>query len=204
MTGLCGRLVALVIALGLLLVSPMGANAQSFDNALAGFTSDSFNDTDAASAAVAASGNSRALAIIQALQESRLLFTPDPKKVYIREPGGAIIDAATGQIVTTAPADLKPVRLNNRVRRTIDAAVGSMTLLAPERTTRLEAARAVFKSKDASALPTLEAAIAKEADPAIRRAMLDARAAVVLFMPETKESDKAEAVAVMRERGDQD
>jgi urea transport system permease protein len=204
MTGLCGRFVALVIALGVVLAGSLKAHAQSYEDALAGFTADSFNDTDAAITAVAASGNPRAIVVIQALQESRLLFTAEPKKVYIREPGGAVVDAATGQPVATPPADLKPVRLNNRIRRTIDAALGGLTLLAPDPATRLEAARAVFKSKDANALPTLEAAIPKETNAAVRKTMIEARAAIILFMPEARETDKVDAVAVIRERGDQE
>jgi len=40
-----------------------------------------------------------------------------------------------------------------------------LTLLAPEPAKRLEAAQAVFKSKDANALPALDQAIAKETEP---------------------------------------
>ena len=153
---------ALVVALSLLAVGGLSAKAQGFETALAGFTTDSYDDTDAAIAAVAASGNPLAEKVIEALQDGRLLFSAELKKVYIRETSGAILDAATGApIAGDAPADLKPVRINNRLRRTIDAAIGSLTLLAPDPARRLEAARAVFKSKDASVLPTLEAAIAK-------------------------------------------
>src|SRR5262245_37373320 len=201
----CGRLMALVVALSLLLCGSLAANAQNFEAALAGFTADSFDDTDAAISAVAASGNALAEDVIVALQNGRLLFSAELKKVYIREPSGAIVDAATGAPVAgAAPADLRPVRINNRLRRSIDAAIGSLTLLAPNPARRLDAARAVFKSKDASALPTLEAAIAKEMVPAIKKAMLEARAAIILFLPDVKDADKVEAIAVIRERGDQE
>ena len=65
-----------------------------------------------------------------------------------------------------APADLDNVRLNNRLRGAIDAALGGLTLLANNPGARYEAAQAVFKSRAASALPTLETAIAKEQRPA--------------------------------------
>jgi urea transport system permease protein len=208
MTVLYDRIVALVIMLGLLVATGLNANAQgnapSYESALAGFTNDAFDDTDAAITAVAASGSPRAIDVIQALQSGRLLFSADPKKVYIREPSGTIVDALTNDVVATPPADLKPVRINNRLRRTIDAALGGLTLLAPDRAKRLEAARAVFKSRDAGILPTLEAAIARETDTTVKQVMLEARAAVILFMPEAKEADKIAAVAVLRERGDQD
>ena len=62
--------------------------------------------------------------------------------------------------------------LNNRLRGAIDAALGGLTLLASNPAARYDAAQAVFKSRAASALPTLETALAKEQDPRIKRALL--------------------------------
>src|SRR5436190_17648467 len=107
---LCERIIALVFALGLLIAGALGASAQNYQAALAGFTKDSFNDTDSAIGAVAASGNPLALDVIQALQDGRLLFAGDT--VFIRDKAGAILDAATGKPAAGAPADLSPVRLN--------------------------------------------------------------------------------------------
>src|SRR5436305_9578620 len=115
------RIIALVFALGLLLAGALGAHAQSAQNyeaALAGFTKDSFNDTDSAISAVAASGNPLALPLIEALQDGRLSYSGD--KVFIRDKAGAILDAATGKpAIGAVPAELKTVRLNNRLRRTV-------------------------------------------------------------------------------------
>jgi len=205
MSAVCDRLIALVFALSLLLVGGLSANAQRYEDALAGFVADSFSDTDAAVAAVAASGNPLAVQVIEALQDGRLLFSTAEKKVYIREKSGALLDAATGSPAAgSPPADLKPVRVNNRVRRAIDAAIGSLTLLSSDPVRRLEAARAVFKSRDPNALATIEAAIPKEPDPAIKKALIEARAAIILFKPDAKESDKIDAVLVIRTRGDQE
>jgi urea transport system permease protein len=205
MSALYDRVVALVIAIGLLVACGLSANAQSYEEALAKFTADSFSDTDDAISAVAASGNPLAIRVIEALQDGRLLFSAEQKKVFIREASGALLDAATGKpIAGDPPSDLQRVRINNRLRRSIDAALGGLTLLSADPARRLEAARAVFKSKEASALPTLETAIAKETDPTVKQALIEARAAVVLFLPEAKEADKLDAVAVIRQRGDQE
>jgi urea transport system permease protein len=209
MSGLRDCFIALAIALSLLVLGGLDAsaqgNVQGYEDALARFTADSFDDTDAAITAVAASGNALTIEVIRALQDGRLLFSADPKKVYIRDRDGTILDAATGTPPTAAaPTDLKPVRINNRLRRSIDAALGGLTLLAADPARRLEAARAVFKSKDASALPTIEVALAKETDAALKKAMREARAAAILFTADAKETDKIEAVAVIRERGDQE
>jgi urea transport system permease protein len=202
-------LVAFVSSLGMLLAGTRAANAQSnaqsFESALSRLTGDSFADTEAALGEIAGSGHAMAQTVVQALQDGRLLFSAGEKKVYIRDASGGTLDARTGQrIAGEAPADLKPVRINNRVRRAIEAALGALTLLAADPDKRLEAAQAVFKSRDASALATLDAAIAKETVPRIRQALVEARAAVVLNLPDAKEADKLAAVAVIRARGDQD
>src|SRR5215216_1603971 len=98
------RIIALVFALGLLLAGALSANAQTYEAALAGFTKDSFNDTDSAISAVATSGN----------------------PVFIKDMAGAILDAATGKPAAAAPANLANVRLNNRLRRSVEAALGGL------------------------------------------------------------------------------
>ena len=52
-----------------------------------------------------------------------------------------------------------------RCAAAIDAAIGSLTLANPDPAKRVAAAEAVFKSRDAKALPAIEAALAKETDP---------------------------------------
>ncbi|MEJ0077701.1 MAG: urea ABC transporter permease subunit UrtB [Alphaproteobacteria bacterium] len=199
---LCERIIALVFALGLLFAGTLTANAQNYEAALAGFTKDSFNDTDAAIGAVAASGNPLAVQVIEALQDGRLAFSGD--KVFIREKSGTTLDAATGKPAAAAPADLKTVRLNNRLRRSIEAALGGLTLMSPDPARRLEAAQAVFKSRDANALPTLDAALAKETDARVKRTLTEARAAVILFQPNAAENDKIAAIGVIRDLANQD
>jgi urea transport system permease protein len=202
----CERIVAVVIALGLLVAGALSANAQgnvqAYEAALTGFTKDSFNDTDSAIGAVAASGSPLALEVINALQDGRLAFSGD--KVFIKDKAGTVLDAATGKPTASAPAELKTVRLNNRLRRSVEAALGGLTLLAADPAKRLEAAQAVFRSRDANALPTLEAALAKETESRVKRALTEARAAVILFQSDAKETDKISAIGVIRERADQD
>ena len=198
------RLATLLCAFVLLLAAGAPASAQSYAEALAKFTTDSYSDTDAGIAGVATSGNPLAAQVIEALQDGRLLFSADDKRVYIRERSGAVLDAATGKAASGAPANLKPVRINNRLRRSIEAALGGLTLLSPDAGKRFEAAQAVFKSKDPALLPTLDTAIGKETDQRVKRALQEARAAVILLMADAKEADKVAAIGVIRDRGDQD
>jgi len=201
----CERCLALLAALGLLLAGAWAVQAESYEEALAKFAGDSYNDTDAAISGIAASGNPIAAQVIEALQDGRLLFSPEDKRIYFRDGKGATLDAATGKPISGAePTGLKTVRVNNRIRRAIEAALGGLTLLSTDPAKRLEAAKAVFKSKDANALATLEAAMAKESDPRVKSALVEARAAIVAGKQDAKEADRLAAIAIIRDRGDQD
>jgi urea transport system permease protein len=202
MRSFCGRLVASVVALAWLLAAPP-AIGQTLDDALTKFAADSFSQTETGIAALAASGSPRAMAIIEALQAGQLVFDRASKRIFIRQ-GGDVLDAATGNAIASPPAELSTVRINNRLRRAIDAALGSLTLMAPDPAQRFASAQAVFKSRDAGALPALDAAIAKEQESRIKRALEEARAAVILYKDDASEAAKIDAIGVIRERGDQD
>jgi urea transport system permease protein len=173
--------------------------------ALAHFVEDDFSETDSGITEVTATGDPRAATIIEALQDGRLQFSAEQKKVYYNDKAGALIDALTGAKVNgDPPGDLDKVRLNNRLRGTIDAALGGLRLQGGDANRRFEAAQAVFKSREQSVLPALEAAVAKETDPRVKRALTEARAAVVLYSDDASVADKLAAVGVIRSRGDQE
>jgi urea transport system permease protein len=197
-------LVALLLAFGFLL-GQTTARADALDDALVHFTAGDFDETITGVKAVAASGSPRAAAIITALQNGQLMFSAEKQAVYIQDSDNKLFDAATGQEVTgDPPADLDTVALNNRLRGIIDAAIGGLTLLSTDPAKRLDAAEAVFKSRQASTLPTVEAAIAKEQDPRIKLVLMQARAAIILSSDSASDDDKIAAVAVIQQRGDQD
>jgi urea transport system permease protein len=198
------RLVALLLAIAMAFTAPCPARAD-WAGALAHFTADDFSETADGIAKIAASGDPRAAAIIEALRDGRLLFSAQDKKVFYKDKSDKLIDARTGAAIAGAgPADLANVRLTNRLRRAIDAALGELTLMAPDPGRRLEAAHAVFKSRDENALPGVEAALEKETNERVKRALTEARAAIVLASGSTSEADKLAAIAVMRARGDQE
>ncbi len=197
-------LFALLLATGVVLGGAT-AHSASLDEALTHFTADDFDETATGLNEVAASGSPRAELILRALQDGQLMFSAERKAVYIKDETGKLSDAATGDPITDdPPADLDNVRINNRLRGAIDAALGTLTLLANDPTARFEAAQAVFKSRDANALPALATAIGKEQDPRVKRALIDARAAALLSSPDAKDEDKLAAVNTIARRGDQD
>ena len=150
------RMVALVCALGLLLAAAATAHAGPYEDALAGFTEGSLSDTGDAIDKVVASGNPLAAQVLRRLQDARLMFSAEQKKVYIKTKDDKLLDAATGKPFTGAPPDdIDTVIVNNRLRKVIDAALGSLTLMSPSADQRYDAAQAVFKSREANALPAL-------------------------------------------------
>jgi urea transport system permease protein len=195
------RTLALVV---FLVVHAVPAFAGPFEDAVAKLADDDFADTEAAVAAIAESGNPLAYPIISALHDERLMFDDDSKKVYIKETDGKIIDAATGAAVASLPDSADSVRLNNKLRRHIQAALGGLTLMAPDVAARIKAAQEVFKSHDESLLPVVEKALAGETDRTAKAALEQARAAIILFKSDSSEIDKLKAVAAIRSRGDQE
>ena len=204
------RFIALVLAIGVLVFGLLasltaGAQAGPYEDALSRFSADSFDETIEGINGVVTSGNVLAAPVITALQDGRLLFSAESKRIFIRDRSDRLIDAATGEpIAGSPPADLTPVRLNNRLRRIVEAALGGLTLMAPDPGKRLEAAQAVLRSKDANALPALDQAIAKETDARVKQALIEARAAVVLYLDTGSDADKIEAIDQITQRGDQE
>jgi len=205
MRSFCERIVALTFAFGVLIAAAAPVFAGPYEDALPKFTTDEFDDTIDGIGAVATSGSPLAAPLIQALKDGRLLYSAAQKKVYIKTADDKVLDAETGEPVSgNPPDDADTVRLNNRIRNIIDAALGNLTLMASNAGRRYDAAQAVFKSRDEAALPTLEKALAAEKDARVKRAMTEARAAIILYKQDASDVDKLAAVRVIGDRGDQD
>ncbi len=201
----CLAVLLLVFALvpGMLLTGV--ARAGPYEDALVGFTQGSLSDTGHAIDQVIASGSPLAELVLTALDDGRLMFSAANKTVYIQTKDGKLLDAATGKPFTgKPPADIDNVIVNNRLRNIIDADLGTLMLMSANPDHRYNAAQAVFKSRDQNALPNLEKALAKETDPRVKRAFEQARAAIVLNKPGMTDAQKLAAIAVIRDRGDQD
>jgi urea transport system permease protein len=199
-----GRCVAVLFAIVLAFAAPP-LRAAGLEEALAHFATDDYGEIEAGITAVAESGDPRAASILEALQDDRLFYSAEQKRVFYKDQSGRLFDALTAMpAADSGPADMDTVGINNRLRRALDAALGGLTLMSPDRSRRYDAAQAVFKSHEANVLPAIEAAIDKETDARIKRALNQARAAIILNADDASEADKLAAVAVIRARGDQD
>ncbi|MDP3548181.1 MAG: urea ABC transporter permease subunit UrtB, partial [Phreatobacter sp.] len=188
-SGDCAKRMASAVLLAVLslLLLAFPARAQDASPLVQRFATETFNDIVGAVNGLATSGSPRAAPIIEALRDSRLVYRPADRTVFIRRPDGSFVSAVTGEPVAEV-GTTRPVRLNNNVRRAIEAAVGALSLLHPDASRRNSAAEAVFKSRDGTALPALEAAIAQERDPRIRTLMEEARAAILVANPQASEA----------------
>ncbi|NBN80472.1 urea ABC transporter permease subunit UrtB [Microvirga tunisiensis] len=166
-----------------------------------------FKETEAQIGALAATGNPAVAPALEALAEGNLYERKSDGLVVVGVRSGAdlaLTDPLTGAALGTAPpAALTKVKVNNSLRRVIRTALGGLTLMAPDSSVRLSAAEAIFKSRDGDALPLLDQAMTAETDQRVRKAMDEARAAVLLS-GSADDALKLGSIRVLAERGDRD
>jgi urea transport system permease protein len=196
------RTLWLLLAVALATAGPSVAQPLT-DETVTRLLADSFPDTEAAIASVASGGAPHAADILQALADRRLLFSAGAKAIFFRDAAGKGFDGRTG-LAAEIPGDAAPVRLNNRLRGSVQAALGSLTLMSPDPQQRLRAAESVFRSRDATALAPLNEALARETNPRVKRAFEDARAAVILSDASQPEAQRMAAAALIAEGAHQE
>src|SRR5712664_4260685 len=151
----------LLSALASVLIAGM-ALAVDLPALVANLTTGSFGDRETAVGALAASGDARAAPILDALAAGQLYVRKSDNTVVIGKPDGnqlALTEAISGKPAGSgSEAELNRVRVNNRLRGVIEAAVGSLTLMSSDARVRREAADALFKRRDASSLAALDQA----------------------------------------------
>ena len=86
----------------------------------------------------------------------------------------------------------------------VEAALGSLTLQSPDPAKRVQAAQSVFKTHDEAMLPGIDGALATETNKAAKLAFTEASAAILLFKEDATDSEKLEAIATIKARGDQE
>src|SRR5947209_5237467 len=87
---------------------------------LAPLASQNFDEIRRGIEQLAVSGDPHAAPVLEALQAGRLLSGPGG--LFIKDASGNLTNAETGE--PASAASLRPVRVNNAVRRAVDAAMG--------------------------------------------------------------------------------
>jgi urea transport system permease protein len=181
------------------LLSAAPVRADDLATLVAGLATESFPDKQRAVAALGELGDPRAVSILQALTEGRLLRGADGR-VVISAPADAMIsvrDAITGdEVAGAAPENFKRIIVNNRLRSAIERALGALTLFSTDRAARLAAAQDALRHPSAAEAALLEKAITAERDPEIRAAMQQGLSAARLVS-----GSKQERLAAVRSLG---
>src|SRR3981189_1631846 len=94
MRALGDRFVALLLSLGLIAALVTSARAGPYEDALRRFTAASFGGTSEGIKEVVASGNQLAATVVGALQEGRLLFSAQSKRVFIKDQPNRLTEPA--------------------------------------------------------------------------------------------------------------
>ncbi|WP_370204707.1 urea ABC transporter permease subunit UrtB [Pararhodobacter marinus] len=189
-----------LLALCLAMLTPLAASAQTLDELVARLPDGSYDDRAAVVAEIAATGDPRALAVLEALLEGELEQRNSDGRIVIvggtrRAPTGT--DALTGEeLGELGRRATERIRVNNSLRRTIRTAMGVMTLRDPDPARRLAAAEAALRSPAVEQLDALDAAMQAEELDYIREAQTLAHAATILASDADTET-KIEAVGVI-------
>ena len=158
-----------------------------------------FGQTEKLVEALAATGDIAVLPALRALSNGDLYYREDDGAVFITRKGSSsrnlvLIDPLTGaEAGERSKRDLEKVKVNNNLRRSIDAAIAGLTLMSPDRTIRLSAARAMMNAPSEDNLALIEEALAAEEDGEIAAALGQARAISILNSSRPIEA-KAEAI----------
>jgi len=185
----------LLVLFACLMARPLPAQ-DNFSAELVGLGA-SFSETAATVERLGISGNPRALVILKALQDGKLIRTADGRILLVQ--GDAAVDAATGAALNIAPNGAEPVRLNNRVRAALRSALGQLQLLSADDQERSAAADAVFRRASAENIPLIATALARETDTTIKTKLQLALAASQLAGDDA--GKKLQAIATLGSAG---
>jgi urea transport system permease protein len=173
-----------LVFVAILAVIAAPAVAKDFSTVVAGLAAAGFSGEERALADLARLGDPRAVPLLEAWHEGRLLKAPDGR-ILISQPQGdttRLTDAVTAAAVSGLdPDSLDTVLINDRLRGDIDAALGALMLFSPDPDSRLAAARDALYHPSAEAAARLTRALAAEKRADIRAAMRQALSAAQLF-----------------------
>ncbi|MGN6778764.1 urea ABC transporter permease subunit UrtB, partial [Rhizobium sp.] len=154
---------------------------------------------------LAKSGDPKVVPALQAFSDGDLYVRKSDNQVFIAKSSGDmmdLVDPLTGQAAGQEAKDnLGKIKINNNLRRAVRAALGGLTLMSPDRATRLEAAQSILKAPSADSLDAVETALQSEKDADIRGVLERARAVAVLGSDRPIAEKKAAIETIKNEGG---
>jgi len=202
----------LACLLCLLAIVPAGGNV-SADEAqiravIAKFVAaKNFAEIEAVAGELAATGEPAVARTLEALADGKLQFRKSDKLVFIVSGSGAsqsLADPLTGAAAGEAPkTGLEKIKVNNSLRRLARDLIGALQLAAKDAAVRLGAAQTFVINPDSTRLAAIEAALARETEPAVREKLAEARAAAIL-VSDLPDAAKLEVIDSIAARGSRD
>jgi urea transport system permease protein len=190
-----------------LLFSVSFSLAQDAGSLIDGLAVGGFKEREAAISALVSRGSPAVVPVLQALADGTLFVRKSDHKVFIASASGDVFKlvdpASNADAGQAAKGELEKIKVNNALREIISNAMSGLTLFNKDVKVRKDAALAVLKSGDATALPALEKAIPAESDPAVLDIMRNAAAAATL-KSDRPDADKLAAIAILAKQTDRD
>lgn len=151
------------------LFAVLGTSAHALETAdVAPLGADDFDAKSAAIDKLIATHDAASLALLKALSEDNVSAT-DSGEMLIQD-GDNARDAATGKpVAASVAASAQSITLNNQLRSKVAGALSGLQLASPDVETRRAAIAELLKNPDPSMKPLIDAARAKETDPALKR-----------------------------------
>ncbi len=168
-----------------------------------------YADTEKQVNAIAATGDSAAVPGARGARRRQSLCPQGGRRGLHHREGGqqvhSLIDPLTAEAVGEAVAGaIDKIKVNNKLRRVIRAAIGGLTLMSPDRRDAAQPPpRRSSRAATRRSIELIDAALEQETDPAIAKLMREARAAAVLNS-DASDEDKIAAIEVLKQRGGRD
>ncbi|KZL22132.1 High-affinity branched-chain amino acid transport system permease protein LivH [Pseudovibrio axinellae] len=200
------RHVALLLAFALCAV-PAAQADEELTHLISALANGKLKEMPAKISALEKAGNSKIVPLFEALSAGTLFYRKADKAVFITRSSADGITLMAPltlqeQGVTTKKS-LKKIKVNNKLRRQLKTAIANLTLLSPDVSLRLSAAKELFKSSDPAVLPLLEEALHQESDASVRQAMQESYAAMTLRTQHASQQHRLDAIETLKAMGNQ-
>src|SRR5687767_15163061 len=151
------------------LLAPRSAHSEprSIDTELRRLASEDRSELGKAIDALGRHGDVRALPVLQALSDGALRVDA-AGSLYIKGADGKLRDALSGGPANAPSGTLRTPTVDNRLRRALLPAIGSLSLSASELRVRLSAAQELSKRPSDEVAPVMREALGRETDARVR------------------------------------
>ena len=201
------RLLILVLAAIISVPAAAETDDATFAKLVADLGAKSFSKKAQAIDALSATGDARVVTILEAMLSRHLYYSKTDRAIVIAatEDGTLIVRQALTRVVIDGEliSGLKSIRINNRLRKILQGAIGSLSLQHKDPAKRLAAADAVFASRAETMIAPLENALKTEPDGSVQARMERALAAIRVAH-ETEPKLRIKAIQTLGEFPDPD